>query len=249
MNFSKLLERLKVSSIKKADFSNHLHNMIDVCDDFEVRLEILKSCGLPLLQEDDDIILSTTKTRWQEQVFCFVDIETTGSKPASSSIIEIGAIKYCNNQIIDKFESFVYAQEIPEKITELTGITPKHTQASPDNKEVLFSFREFLEDSVFVAHNVNFDYDFISFHMEQIGLNKMLNPRLCTIDLARKSILSSRYSLAFLNVFLGINTPVSHRAYADALSSLRVFEICLYSLPAWVFSTQDLIDFSKGKKP
>ncbi|PAF47767.1 DNA polymerase III subunit epsilon [Helicobacter sp. 12S02634-8] len=246
MNYFRLYDRLKSSSLSKAEFLKHL-GLVGQCIDFESEIEVLKSCGFPLLEDKEHIFLETTKIKWQEQTFCFVDIETTGSKPQSGSIIEIGALKYRNGEMIGKFESFVYAKEIPEKITELTGICAKDICHAPNVRDVLRDFRVFLGDSVFVAHNVKFDYSFISHHMESIGLYPLLNPKLCTIDLARKTILSPRYSLGFLNTFLGINTSVSHRAYADALSALRVFEICLYTLPKAVKSTQDLIDFSKGK--
>ncbi|PAF44786.1 3'-5' exonuclease [Helicobacter sp. 11S02596-1] len=250
-----LYNLLKTAPMKTADFCDRLQNTIGtdsglgfgVGDDCGTTLELLKACGFPLGQEADNVFLSTTTTLWREQAFCFVDIETTGSKPEDSSIIEIGAAKYQGGEIVGKFESFVYASEIPEKITELTGIATQDIQDAPKSVKVLARFKEFLGDSVFVAHNVNFDYSFISHHMDAIGLYGLGNPRICTIDLARKSILSPRYSLGFLNTFLGINTPVLHRAYADALSALKVFEICLYALPFWVTSTQDLIDFSKGK--
>ncbi|PAF43014.1 3'-5' exonuclease [Helicobacter sp. 11S03491-1] len=248
MNYNRLYDKLKFSPIPKVEFLNYIANIIGLCEDFNVELEILKASGFPLLEEDKVISLSTKKIQWQEQIFCFVDIETTGSKPKDSSMIEIGALKYKYGQIIDRFESFVYAKEVPEKIVELTGITAKTIENSPHAKEVLKKFRSFLGDSIFVAHNVNFDYEFMSYHMNEIGLNYILNPKLCTIDLARRTILSPRYSLAFLNAFLGINTPISHRAYADALTALRVFEISLECLPSWVNTTQDLLDFSRGKK-
>ena len=70
---------------------------------------------------------------------------------------------------------------------------------------------------------------------------------ILSFDLAKKTILSKRYALSYLNEFLGINTAISHRAYADALTSFRIFEIALSMLPLNVKSVQDLIDFSKGR--
>ena len=75
----------------------------------------------------------------------------------------------------------------------------------------------------------------------------LLNPKLCTIELAKKVIPSKRYALAYLNDFLSIHTPVSHRAYADALTSLKIFNIATMMFPPSVRSMQDLIDFSKGR--
>lgn len=248
MKYDQLYARLKNSPMPKEDFLNHISNIAGLYGNVDEELEMLKSCGFPIIQENENIFLNTTKTKIEDQVFCFVDIETTGSKPKEYSIIEVGALKYQNGKIIDKFESFVCVEEIPEKITELTGISLSNVSDSPCLADVLRSFRIFLSDCVFVAHNVNFDYGFISYHMDAIGLGGLLNPKLCTIDLARKTILSPRYSLPFLNEFLGINTPVSHRAYADALTSLKVFEIALLCIPKWISNTQDLLDFSKGKK-
>lgn len=248
MNYDQLYNRLKNSPMPKEEFLNHLCNIAGLYANADEELEMLKSCGFPILQEDENIFLNTTRAKIDDQVFCFVDIETTGSKPNEYSILEVGALKYKNGKIVDKFESFVYVEEIPEKIIELTGISPSNVSDSPCLVDVLRRFRVFLDDCVFVAHNVNFDYGFISYHMQRIGLGRLLNPKLCTIDLAHKTILSPRYSLPFLNEFLGINTPISHRAYADALTSLKVFEISLLCIPKWIANTQDLLDFSKGKK-
>lgn len=251
MKYDDLADELTKSPMSTDEFLMHITSVAQsrgvFIPDAKINLELLKFKGFALTQIDDQIVLSTTQVNWRQQRFCFVDIETTGSKPESSSMIEIGALKYQNGKIIDKFESLVYAQEVPEPIVELTGIHTNDIKDSPKSNDVLRDFRLFLDDSVFVAHNVNFDYEFISYHMSKAGFGEMCNPRLCTIELAHKTILSPRYSLAFLNTFLGINTPVSHRAYADAFTALRVFEIALECLPKDVKTTQDLIDFSKQK--
>ena len=83
--------------------------------------------------------------------------------------------------------------------------------------------------------------------MRQCGLFGLLNPKICTIELAKKTIPSKRYALSYLNELLGIYTPVSHRAYADALTSFRIFEIASATFPPFMQSMQDLIDFSRGR--
>ena len=211
-----------------------------------LQVELLRAQGLPLESSGDTYFLAHNELSWREQEFCFVDIETTGSKPQEHQIIEIGAIKWKNGKILGEFSELIHAYFVPETIVEITQITPKMLENARKEREVLRDFREFLAQSVFVAHNVGFDYGFVSAAMEQAGLYKLLNPKLCTIDLARRTILAKRYSLQYLNEFLGINTPTSHRAYADALTALKVFEISLLSLPKSVRTTQDLIDFSKS---
>ncbi len=177
-----------------------------------------------------------------------VDIETNGSKPSMHQILEIGAIKFKGNEILGSFESLVYALEIPEYITQLTGIEVSHLKNAPTEEEVLLKFKRFLGDAVFVAHDVNFDYNFISSKLQQLGYGELSNRKLCSIDLAKKTIPSQRYGLEFLNKSLGINTPTSHRAYADALTAYKVVQLALKKLPSKVKNAEDLISFSKGRR-
>ncbi len=216
-------------------------------EELQIEFEILKAKGFPIEKKDDLFILSTQFTEISNQKFCFVDIETTGAKPADSQVIEIGALIYQNGEIVESFEEFIHAPFIPEVITNLTQITTQMLQDSRKECEVLKDFKEFLGDSVFVAHNVGFDYGFLSYALEKNNLGELLNPKLCTIDLARRTILSKRYSLQYLNEFLGINTTIAHRAYADALTALEIFKISMLCLPRHIKTTQDLIEFSKSK--
>ncbi|MBR2494850.1 MAG: 3'-5' exonuclease [Helicobacter sp.] len=212
-----------------------------------LELELLKARGFPLESNEQAYFLRTASTPYAKQKFCFVDIETTGARPQESQIIEIGAIMYENGRIVEEFDEFIYAPFVPEIITDITGITANMLANARKAQAVLEDFRVFLGQSVFVAHNVGFDYSFISHALETCGLGGLLNHRLCTIDLARKTILSKRYSLQYLNEFLGINTPKAHRAYADALTALKVFEIACLCLPSSICTAKDLITFSRSK--
>ena len=251
MTYSQLFEKLRTAPMSQKQFYMYVKNIGGLYADIESELELLKGAGAPLLREEREnevfFSLSSSKKMWQESDLVFVDIETNGAKPQSSDIIEIGAIKMRGGEILESFESYIYAPFVPENITELTGITESDIASAPSKKEVLGAFRAFLGEGVFVAHNVNFDYGFLDYHLRQCGLFGVLNPKLCTIELAKKTILSKRYALSYLNEFLGIHTPISHRAYADALTSLRIFEIAMMMFPSSVQSVQDLIDFSKGR--
>ena len=98
-----------------------------------------------------------------EQVYVVVDIETTGGWGASDRITEIGAVKMQGHQVIDKWHTLINPQRsIPASITQLTGITNEMVRDAPVFAEVADSLMAFMGDSIFVAHNVNFDYGFIS---------------------------------------------------------------------------------------
>lgn len=217
--------------------------------DFETlyeSLENLRVLGIPLVElKNNYIALETTFTPIERQRFCIVDIETSGSKPDSSQIIEIGALMIENGKEIGRFESFVKADVIPDNIIRLTGITLEHVKDAPSLKSVLERFRVFLKDAVFMAHNVNFDYGFISSSMESAGFGPLLNRKICTIDLAKKTIVAPRYGLSFLTEHLEIKGQQHHRAFSDAYAATVVFETSLKNIPEHIITTEDLLNFAK----
>lgn len=243
-NYDNLIEVLvKEHSI---DISTFLE-ILDNYNDFETNFELCKAFGIPLLIEDSNIRLKSKNSIFDCE-FCIVDIETTGFSPKDNEIIEIGAIKYHNGNIVDKFESYIFCSEIPPKITEITGIESKDTINAPKLNIVLERFKIFLNDCIFIAHNAIFDFNFINGKLEQVKLPVMKNRVLCSLQLARKTILAQKYGLEYLNEFLGINYPLRHRAYADCIIALKVFEMSILNLPFGVCNAEDLISFSKGKK-
>lgn len=251
MTYSQLIDKLRHKPISQANFHMYIKNISGLYADVQTELELLKGAGAPILecehQGEMSYTLSTFSQMWRETDLVFVDIETNGAKPQSCEIIEVGALKVRGGEIIDRFESYVYAKEVPVNITKLTGISCEDIADAPDSTYVLSRFREFLGGGVFIAHNVNFDYTFIDYHLRQCGLFGLLNPKLCTVELARKTILSPRYALAFLNEFLALKAQTSHRAFADAMTSYRVFEIASMMFPTCVQSLQDMIYFSQGR--
>jgi DNA polymerase III alpha subunit (gram-positive type) len=94
------------------------------------------------------------------------DLETTGFSPSANEIIQIAAVKMRVGRPDDStsFSTFVRpTQEVPWRITELTGITQRHVQGAPSPVEALLSFSRFVgEDATLVAHNgQRFDMPFI----------------------------------------------------------------------------------------
>lgn len=241
----KIVQKLKTDGLTQQDFFRFLDSLEGLFGDADLAYEYLKANGLPVIEEGEFIYLETAITPYQDEIFCVVDIETNGSKPINAQIIEIGAIKIQNGQIIDHMESFVHTTDVPDYITKVTGIEAADLRHAPSQREVLLRFREFLNENVFVAHNVEFDYGFISAMLTKHNLGFLANRKLCTIDLARKTIESERYGLEYLNGFLNINTEISHRAYADALTATRLLGMCMEKLPQEIKTTEDLIDFSR----
>ncbi len=248
--FYKISNRLAKSELPFSCIT-HTLSQIDELSSFS-EIENMQTLGFPLVKTSENYAtLNTRLTLIEDQKFCFVDIETNANDTQSGQIIEIGAILVQNGEEIDRFESLVYADEIPQSVSELTGIKVEDLEHSPSLSSVLEKFRLFIKDAVFVAHNVKFDYAFISDSLEQNGFGPMLNRKLCTIDLAQKTIKAQRYGLEYLKEELGLKEGNLHRAIWDAYYSKEIFLKALQNLPSHVFTAEELIRFSNPnpKKP
>jgi DNA polymerase III subunit epsilon len=244
-----LISKLLKNDILYQDFLNILkEDKNRFFNDPLLQMELLISNGLAIdiNKDDDKVFLKTKKTLLKDQIFCFVDIETNGNSIKDSQIIEIGAIKYQNGKIIDEYQSLVYAKNIPEYIQDITQIVPSMLENQPSLKSVLEEFKIFLEDHIFVAHNMNFDYQFISDSFNEYDLGAIYNRSICTIDLSKRTINAKRYGLDYLKDILNIDIKNQHRAYSDALSSLYIFENIIKLLPKDIITSEDLMSFSKS---
>lgn len=150
-----------------------------------------------------------------------VDLETTGLDPEREAIIEVAAITFRGNDIIDSFSSLVDpAREVPSYITQLTGITSAMVADAPSIFSLRSRLKSQLADHILVGHNIEFDLGFL--RQERIGYG---NPRIDTVTLA--SILApeaGRFSLGALAQYL--NFPASkgnHRALVDAEQTVELF--------------------------
>jgi DNA polymerase III subunit epsilon len=152
-----------------------------------------------------------------EQDYVVVDVETTGGWASGDRITEIGAVKIRNHQVVDEWHSLVNPQRaIPAKITQITGITNEMVRGAPVFAEVADSFMRFMDDGIFVAHNVNFDYGFISLEYERLD-RRFRFPKLCTVAGMRRRYPGHKsYGLGKLCDLYGIELETHHRALCDA---------------------------------
>jgi len=217
-------------------------------EDSDTVFILLQAAGYPISEDVAGYRLDTYFTSHETQKYCVIDIETNGSKPGTSQVIEIGAVMVQNGEVIDRYETFVECAFLPEYITKITGIEPEDLIDAPTRKEALIGLRHFMEDAIFVAHNADFDYGFLNASFERFGLGNIGNPKLCTIDLARRTFESERYGLAYLIDFLCIETATHHRAFSDAVCAAKVMKKSVEALPHYVCTTDELLRFSKSSQ-
>ncbi|OHE00385.1 MAG: DNA polymerase III subunit epsilon [Sulfurimonas sp. RIFCSPLOWO2_12_FULL_36_74] len=227
--------------------SKTLKEQID--EDLDFLLQLWHSQGLEIVKHQGSFYFATKFIPVKDAIFCIVDIETNGSKIDKHQIIEIAVVKVKNGKIIDSYESLVNCKEINQHITEITGISADDTKDAPNLKKVMYDFKTFLGDAVFVAHDVKFDYKFISLSMQKIGLAPLLNRSLCSLSLAERTIESYRYALSYLNVSFNLNPEATHhRAMSDVMTTYELFKLSLSNLDEGVVTVEDLIKFSKEAK-
>ena len=149
-----------------------------------------------------------------------LDLETTGLNPDRDTIIEIGAVKFQGQEVIDTFETLVNPyRELSPFIKRLTGITQRNVDGAPPFAAVAGELLNFIGSHPLVGHNVSFDLGFLSTH----GLQRY-NEVYDTRDLA--SILLpyfTSYSLPRLAAELRADHTRPHRALADAQATYKVF--------------------------
>ena len=161
-----------------------------------------------------------------EQDYIVVDVETTGGRANGDRITEIGAVRVRNHKITDEWHSLINPQRsIPANITRLTGITNGMVRDAPIFAEIAESFLRFMGDGVFVAHNVNFDYGFISYEYERLE-RRFRFPKLCTCAGMRRRYPGHKsYSLGALCEIYGVNLNDHHRALCDARAAASLLNL------------------------
>ncbi|PKG63706.1 DNA polymerase III subunit epsilon [Pseudoalteromonas sp. GutCa3] len=157
------------------------------------------------------------------RVYSVVDIETTGGLKGGNRITEIGVVKVQHGKVIDTWTSLVNPERhIPGFITSLTGISDSMVYNAPVFSDIAKPLLDKLAGSIFVAHNVNFDYGFIKKECEMVGhFFKM--PKMCTVVESRKAFKGLKsYSLGNLSAHFNLNLTSHHRALADATATAEL---------------------------
>lgn len=174
----------------------------------------------------DDLVESVkgdADTGFDGTFICF-DIETTGLSAARDKITEIGAVKVENGVITDTFSTFANPEmPIPQKITQLTGITDDMVKDAPSQSEAVGAFLEFASDNVLVAHNAPFDTSFIAKACEDMG-REYNYTSIDTVAISRAILTDIKNcKLDTVAKFLRLGDFNHHRATDDAEMLARIF--------------------------
>ena len=174
----------------------------------------------------DDLKEIVTNGRGQslDETYVVFDIETTGFSPVNNKIIEIGAVKVTNGEIVDRFSTFVNPEvPIPFEIEKLTSINDSMVMEADTIETVLPQFMEFIDGTILVAHNANFDVSFIRENCKRQDIDFDYT-YVDTVAIARTLLTGqAKYTLDAVAKTLGISLDNHHRAVDDAECTAEIF--------------------------
>lgn len=157
--------------------------------------------------------------------FIAVDIETTGLDPKIDKVIEIGAVKVVEGKVLETFDIFVHPERrLSAFIIGLTGITDKMLEGAPDEGEAFQKFLTFAGEEVLLGHHLIFDYSFLKciavrqkILFERKGIDTLKIARACLPQI-------EKHSLEYLCSYYQIVNAHAHRACADAMATIELYQ-------------------------
>lgn len=183
---------------------------------------------LTLIDDTVDIVIRKTDDILLDQTYVVFDFETTGfNAGGGDSIIEIGAVKLKNGEIIEKYDELINpGRKLPSRITEVTSITDEMLEGKDNEENAIKRFIEWFEDCPMVAHNAKFDVSFLEMAYHKYNLGEFKNTVIDTLELSRTldstfarhslSALVKRYDVPF-------DEDSHHRGDYDAEATALVF--------------------------
>ena len=157
--------------------------------------------------------------------YVIFDLETTGTRPGESRIVEVGAVRLSGLAPVGRLERLVDpGVPIPPAITALTGISPAHVRGRPRIESVIAEFLRFSAGAVLVAHNARFDVGFVDAELRRLLGGRLAAPVIDTVALARRLLGDRlpRMDLATLAERFDTEVRPCHRALADADATAEV---------------------------
>jgi len=180
--------------------------------------------------------------------FVVVDLETTGLRPGSSRICEIGAVRVQELELRDEFELLVDpGVPIGPTVSALTGLNDRDLRGCPHPAIAVRRFLEFAADGILVAHNARFDLAFLDRETERLSGARLAGPVVDTVGLARRLLAgrTRRAGLASLATFFGTEVQPCHRALPDACATAEILvQLIGLAQERGALTVSDLVDLA-----
>src|SRR5438270_750498 len=184
----------------------------------------------------------------ERATFVVVDLETTGLRPGSARICEIGAVRVHEFELKDEFELLVDpGVPIGPAISALTGLRDADLRGSPHPAIAVRRFLEFAGNAVLVAHNARFDLAFLDRETERLTGARLAGAVVDTVGLARRLLAgrTPRAGLASLARLFGTAAQPCHRALPDAQATAEILlQLIGLAQERGALTVADLVDLA-----
>ncbi len=230
-------------------FPDVYHTVCDINKSKEGEpFKALYGAELTLIDDTVDIVLRPTDDDLLKTTYVVFDFETTGfNAGGADSIIEVGAVKICNGEIVDRFSELINpGRKLPAKITEVTNITDDMLAGKDNEETVIKRFIQWYGNLPMVAHNAKFDVSFLKMAYKKYNLGEFTNTVIDTLELSRTMDNNfARHSLSALVKRYDVpwDENAHHRADYDAEGTALVFHKMLKKLEGMNFAK--IIDLDK----
>lgn len=198
------------------------------------KFKALYGAEVNVVDIEANIVFNNQEYNLFDQEYVVFDTETTGLNSGIDQMIEIGAVKVKNDEIIDRFDELIACPNpLPKIITELTNITDEMLEGKDSEEEVTKRFLEFVGDLPMIAHNAQFDIAFVSSAMKKYNLGEFKNTVIDTMGLARNVYpewRNHKLSTLVKNLNVEWDEDKHHRADYDCEGTSRCFYQMLYHL-------------------
>ncbi|GEL14363.1 helicase C-terminal domain-containing protein [Pediococcus cellicola] len=184
--------------------------------------------------------------------YAVVDIETTGTNlNAGERVIQIGCVFIKHHKIVNTFATDINPEMgIPNAIQQLTGITNQRVRKAPLFDDIAPTLYGLLADTVFVAHNVNFDFPFLNYEFERVGYPPLTIEAVDTVTMSQILLPTvNGYRLRDLSRYFGIQHKHPHSADSDALATAKLFLILMKRLSSLPLQTLSQLADLSGSLP
>ncbi len=198
------------------------------------RFKALYGAEINIVDIDANIVFNNKEYNLFDQEYVVYDTETTGLNSGKDQMIEIGAVKVKNDEIIERFDELIACPNpLPKIITELTNITDEMLEGKDTEENVTKRFLEFVGDLPLVAHNAKFDISFIKSAVKKYNLKEFNNTVIDTMGMARNMYpewRNHKLSTLVKNLEVDWDEDKHHRADYDCEGTSKCFYRMLYEL-------------------
>jgi len=215
-----------------------LQPLVDIQD--QLREAVGKAKRLPYIEPSPASVLAFAAATDEQRELVVIDVETTGTDPKMSDLVEVAAVKVKGTKIVDRWSTFVNPGR-PIVGNQMHGITDKDVAGAPSAKEAAAKLLAFVGDGMIVGHNVGFDLGFVE-EAQGDGFRFTPGTYLDTLVIAREGYPGAdSYKLPDLARFFGVEITQSHRALPDAEATANLLLWFANDLPARISSLRSSI--------